>query len=166
MDTIFEVRYKRDEEIAKEVAKHIFFRSAGRIAMDIFLALYFVYFVYISFSVGKFQYPMIMAPLIFALQIYQYFRYIQLLLKYDADSNNGEPLEIACGVTEEEIFSFNGGDDFTFTFDRIERAYAGKKLILLKTKTNILYILPRNAFVKGTAEQFIAFLRSKNIKGA
>ena len=39
-----------------------------------------------------------------------------------------------------------------------------KNLILLKSRANLIYILRKDTFTKGTKDDFIAFLRSKGIK--
>ena len=48
-------------------------------------------------------------------------------------------------------------------YDKVKKIAQTKSLIILRSQANFWYILPKNTFTKGTAEEFLAFLKSKGL---
>ena len=56
------------------------------------------------------------------------------------------------------------GANARLLYDSIRYAKDRPEEILLMTKARLVYVLPKNAFVKGSPEDFLVFLQSRSVK--
>ncbi|MBR2715543.1 MAG: YcxB family protein [Ruminococcus sp.] len=77
----------------------------------------------------------------------------------------GGPATIKSFVTEDSVRALapSGGTN-EVAYNNVRRAIQTENLIFLQTKANLLYVFLKDGFTLGTAEEFIAFLKSKGIK--
>jgi len=165
METLFETRYVRNKEIAKEFFGFYYFKRKGILFWYVFMLLLFVLDVIAVICDDVYSlYILIIVPFFFLIQIWSYFRQVRLMTTRDCESHGGE-ITVETIVTDEGIqcTSSNGGV-YKVEYDKVKKAIKTKNLIILQTKAKVAYLLPKDAFTKGSAEEFIAFLKAKGIK--
>ncbi len=166
MDILFENKFIRDKQMAKEVYFHYFFKRPSYIVADILLALLFVLnLVTAIISKEANFFLLVITPLIYVMQYLLYDQTVKMLLKRDKELYGDNPVEIRCEVTEESIKNYSSSGDINeLSYSNIKYVAQTKNYILVASKASLIYILKKDGFTYGTATEFIKFLSSKNIK--
>ena len=106
----------------------------------------------------------IFAPLYFLCQFYCYFYQVNIMIKRDFEVH-GKEIRVETIVTNEYIQNTaSTGAVNKLEFDKIKKASHTKNLILLRTNTNLIFVLRKDTFTKGNKDDFVHFLSSKGIK--
>ncbi len=85
-------------------------------------------------------------------------------MKRDYEISNGEGVKIQFIVDDNFIQIITStGQEYKFEYSAIKKGIQTKNLIILYSQAKLAYIIPKKAFIKGTAEEFIKFLQTKNI---
>ena len=78
---------------------------------------------------------------------------------------HGKEISVETVITNEYIQNTaTTGTVNSVGYDKIRNAVQTKNLILLRSKANLIYIFRKDTFMKGTKDEFIAFLGTKGIK--
>lgn len=165
MEVLFENCYIRDKELIKEIFRFFYFQRKFRVVCNVLLSLSFLVNVLIAiFEKTMNWFVLIGVPLFFLYQIYIYIRQVNVTIKRDEEVFSGEIL-VKTIVTNEYIQCLApNGSVQNVTYDKIKNAVQTKKLILLRSKASLTYILRKDGFTKGTREEFLAFLVTKGVK--
>ncbi|MBR2048462.1 MAG: hypothetical protein IJ960_07685 [Oscillospiraceae bacterium] len=159
-DILFEVQYKDTQELMEEIFKHIstktrrIYGTVFSVGCLIFLPSIFVlggkYIFWFLFSLGY---------LIFILTRHKLYarRYIkQMMTHYD-----GVMPDQFFRFTEDTVYSVQGDLIFHLPLRKLTRATATRNTLnLYAGKTHRLTIV-KVAFIKGSYQEFLAFLRAK-----
>ncbi len=167
MEPLFENNYTRDKTLAKELYQYIFFRRPFNLAINALLLVIFVFNLSICIWTNNWSNTiyLLIVPLFYLYQFYTYHRTVKTMLKRDLEVNHGQKIEIVAMVSEEGILQkVSTGGESQLAYTDVKKAIQTKKLILLQSDANLLYIFPKETFVKGTAAEFIAFLQGKGVK--
>ncbi|MBO5232046.1 MAG: YcxB family protein [Clostridia bacterium] len=165
METLFENRYIKNREWAKDVFGYINFRRPLIIVFDIYFFLYIVIGI-IDIIVDKNidVYSFILPIVWIFLQVFIYVKNVNVTLKRDLEIH-GKPIEVAVIVTDEKITTVQStGSEIHLNYADVKKAFQTKKYIYLQTKTNLLCSFKKDGFSFGNKEDFLEFLRNKGIK--
>lgn len=166
MDILFENTYVRNKVLVKELYAFYFFRRPLIIVSYIVLALSIPLHLYNYFMSGWDAVHSLLVLLIFYffLRIPLYFHQVNTVLKRDRELFDGE-ISISTVVTDQYLEG-TGPDGAVnrLSFEKIKKAYQTKNLILLRSKSNLVFIFRKDTFTRGSVDEFKAFLRSKRIK--
>ena len=165
METLFENSYVRDEKMLKEIYKYLFFKRKSMIVSYIILLLCFLANLLMALFDGFFNYfILIFIPLFLAIRFFTYIRTVKIVLKRDAEMHDNEILIEAIATNEFIQNTASNGSVIKLEYDKIKRVTQTKEFILLLSKAKLIYIFKKDAFTKGTPEDFIVFLKNKGIK--
>lgn len=156
MDTLFENNYTRCDKDVKALYKYVFFQNPAFLVIDLYFAAAFVYGVVNLIRHTDSTFWLICLPIAYLYQFLMYRFSVSSDLKKGLELNGGKPMEVHIEITEEGI------NNMPYTV--IRKAIQTKNYIFLRTNAKMYFILRKNAFTKGTSEEFKAFLRSKGYK--
>ena len=165
MDILFENSHVRNREVAKEIYGYYYFRRRINIFAYLLLGLGFIanlldLIVYGSCDVTIF----ILIPFVALLPVFCYISQVRAMVNRDKELC-GKEIEVRLVVTESAMeYSASTGALCKVGLDRIRSAVQTKNLILLRSRSNILYIFRKDGFTVGRKEDFIAFLKGRGIK--
>ena len=165
MEILFENKYTRDKEWAKDVCSYIFFRRPIIIALDIIFALYILYGIYNSVILNIVLWVYILIPIIWCAFVFIVYRKnVNILIKRDLEVH-GKAIEVTVTVLDDVIkHSQSTGSELQLNYCDIKKVVQTKKYIYLWSKTNMLYSFKLYSFSLGAADEFLLFLKNKGIK--
>ena len=106
----------------------------------------------------------ILIPLLFGLRFLGYFSQVHTAVKRNKEVCD-EDMRIETVVTDSYIQqTASNGAVNQIEFDRIRYAVQTKKLILLRSKANLMYVFDKRTFTVGAKESFVSFLMTKGVK--
>ena len=170
MESIFENEYERTEKIVKECYKTAYFKRPFFLVMNIILVISALTSLFCSFwEQEDIIYPVfivIWVCVVFCMEAFVYFRNIKLMIQRDSEQCKGKKPIVRTTVYESELRleNISSGGVSEFEFCSIKKGISTKNLIALITKAKLVMIFSKNGFTKGTAEEFISFLKAKGIK--
>ncbi len=159
METLFESRYVRNRQWAKEAYSYIMFKQKPLVVCYILLAPTLVANVLLqNWGVSAFILGFC------AVVVLNYFRVVKMITASDAELHDGE-ITVETVVTETYIQNTNAiGTVHKIEFHNIKKAAQTKNFIILQTKARMVLTIGKNTFTKGTLEEFLTFLKSKGFK--
>ncbi len=165
MEILFENKYTRDKEWAKDVYSYIYFRRPIIIVLDIIFALYILIGIYNSITSNVIDWVHILIPIVWCLfGVLVYSRNVNTVIKRDLELH-GKAIEVTVTVAEDIIKqSQSTGSEFQFNYCDIKKVVKTKKYIYLWSKTNMIYSFKSDSFSLGTVEEFLMFLKNKGLK--
>ena len=169
MDVLFSNRYTRDKAVAREFYTYYSFRRpVFYILLILMTILFLIGLAALLFTDSLLWLYMLLLPLWLIWHIVSHFVSIKTLLKRDKEQYGG-PVTVESLVTDKHIQliqtaggTHNGSSQVEFR--SFKKAIQTKNLILLRSKTRLVYIFRKDAFTLGTPEAFLEFLRTKGIK--
>ena len=162
MEGLFENRYIRDKKTIKMICNYIHLGRRIQIMLSaVMCALFACALVSGLLGYSWNRFALIAVPLYFVYKLIFYFVQVKRMLQRDQEMFGGEAF-VETYVTEEGIHSFSSGETkLTVSYEHIRFVDQTRKMILVFTKAKLIYILPKESFTKGTAEECLAFLRTK-----
>ena len=164
MEILFKNSYTRNKELAKEIYRFYYFQRKLLVVIYILFALSFLANI-VSVALGEYYniWVFVFVPLFVALQFYCYFRQVNTMVKRDNELH-GKEIEVETIVTDTFIQNTaSTGAVNQIEYDKIRNAVQTKNMILLRSKANLIYIFRKDTFEIGTKEEFISFLKAKEI---
>ncbi len=159
MEILFENKYVRNKEWAKEVYRYIYFGRPLVIALEVMLVVSFILGIiytkwHVVFSIG-------LTVFFFVLMCV---RNVKTLLKRDLELH-GKAVEVIVTVTDQIIHQWNStGAQYHLNYVDIKRVVRTPKYIYLWSKSNMLYTLKKDSFSVGDDVSFLIFLNNKGVK--
>lgn len=165
MEILFENHHTRDKKLANELYSYYFFKRPSYIVCDILLGVLFVVNIALIIMHKECSYWMlILPPILYFSQFFMYQQTSSSFIKQDKAQYGDDPVTIKSEIYDSELKNTAScGTVSTLQLTDIKKAVKTKNLILLYTKTNLIYPLSKNGFSKGSEKEFIDFLKSKNI---
>ena len=74
------------------------------------------------------------------------------------------PIDQHLIVTENALTGSTSTGSADLSFEHIKKVRQSRNLIILYTKAKQAFVFPKAAFTRGTAAEFLAFLKTKGIK--
>ena len=165
MDTLFENSFVRDKQLAKEIYGYYYFQRKWRIVCYVVIILSFLGNVWFAINGNTLSWSVVVfVPLFILLQIYGYFRNVSTMVKRDMEVH-GKAITVETVVTDAYIQqTASTGAVNKLEYDSVKKVTRTKNLIMLHSKARLIYIFRKDTFQKGTADEFITFLKGKGIK--
>lgn len=165
MEPLFENVYVRDEKVLKEYLGWMLMRRPIDYFLYIVAGVYFVESVVMWFWLEYFNpFIWILLAVVAALKVIGWHRSVKLTLQRDLELNGGEPVQLEIAVTEDAIRAQTRQDAPEILFSSIKKVTQTKNLIILISKARLAFVLTRDGFTRGTADEFLKFLRDKGLK--
>lgn len=173
MEPIFE-SYTPDFTVyVKKIYRFLVFTAPAQIVkLCTFAAFWFAMLLYALYLLIFYHDPVVLIVDVIGvlatagLLAFSYFRGIRLYKARLKEISGGRAPDQRVVVTSENLtFSDHPvGNGTPVPFDVIAKVYDRKELIFLKTKSKLLYTIPKNSFVCGTPEGLLGFLQAKGVK--
>ena len=165
MDTLFENSFVRDKQLAKEIYGYYYFQRKWRIVCYVVIILSFLGNVWFAINGNTLSWSVVVfVPLFILLQIYGYFRNVSTMVKRDMEVH-GKAITVETVVTDAYIQqTASTGAVNKLEYDSVKKVTRTRNLIMLHSKARLIYIFRKDTFQKGTADEFITFLKGKGIK--
>lgn len=165
METKFENHYVRDKEWAKDILKFTCFKRPIHFVFYILSAICLCFGIYFIILYSYFNFIYFFVPLFWMFAVFfVYFRNVNIVLKRDIELH-GKPIDVTVSVTDNSIImSQSTGSEYTLNFSEVKKTICTKKFICLWSKTNMLYPIKKDGFTAGSYEEFVSFLKNKDIK--
>ena len=163
MDPLFKNSYVRDRQMAKELYRFFYFKRK----ILVFYNILFAFGLIMGLIIEKHELlalQIIIATIFYTVQTLLYRQNINVALKRDLEIFKKEPTIIITVTNDNITHCIKDDNENTLEFSSIKNAIQTKNYIFLRTKANLVYALKKDGFTLGTKENFIPFLKSKNIK--
>lgn len=165
----FENRYIRTPDDIKEALKYQFFgRTLMRVFYAVMVAFWVSYIVLSAVSTGfSFMEIFVIAfvPVFFAYFFFIYRRTIKIHNARETEMLGGKPLEVVFTANDEGIrVTSSGGTEVALFYSQIKMVARTKNLIIVVTKSNLMYILRNDSFTIGDEEGFLRFMLENRVK--
>lgn len=165
METLFENRYTRDRSVFEEFFGYSYFKTPYAIVCYAVLAICLV--LSLTFFTANPYYVAIVALwdiVFFGTRVFFYNSQVNAALKQDREMH-GPNVDVEIVVTEEGIRTgFPDSNSAMLEFKNVSKVIKTKNLILVRSKAGIVHLFPKDSFTKGTAEEFLEYLKSRGIK--
>lgn len=164
MEILFENKYTRTKDLVKKLYNYIYFIRKQSLILNlcmlIIIALYFV--TYMFTRTHLYLWCNIIGAIFMFVKSFTYFLAVNNLVKRDAESNGGKPLEITIKVTEEYIeHATSSGSVGKLEYSSIKSISKHKDMIFIISKAKLVFMIYNDGFIKGTPDDFVKFVRSK-----
>ena len=167
-ETIFENAFTRDESTLRETFRYAFFKSPLMILYYILTAIYIPQgILFLIFNPYRGPLDVAIFAVVafgYAVLIYKYRISVKTLIKRDKEMAHGEAFTVNLKVYDDKISIVTPASNQSVEFENIKYAFATQNYVTVVTKAGFMYIFKKNCFTKGYEEDFIAFLRGKNVK--
>lgn len=170
MDIIFENQFTCTKEYYRECYKAFCLKKPSIIIIYLLFGLNLIGMIVdvIIFKATQFDYNMKLNILldIFMLSwpMYAYISNKNLAYRRDLERNQGNPIQIKLLISEENINIYTmPNNNTTLEFINIERVIKTKNYYILMSKAKLWVAVKKDAFTKGTTEQFEKFLKQKKL---
>ncbi len=165
MEPIFENKYIRDKETAKEISAFLYLKRPLSIVVGILCAFCFV--VHLTFFILGYEYSVlgfILLPTYIAYKLYCYFVSKNSFIKRDAEISKGD-IVITTEIYEDCLtVKVSNGSVVELEYDKIKKISLTKNYILIISKARLIYVLKKDSFTKGSFSEFIEYIKNKGIK--
>ena len=165
-EPLFELCYERSTEQIKEAQLHLFWRRPSAIAMYIILAVCFAVNLFVWF---RFREPASLTATFCVLLIVGMRLWFRRYTLRTVDRREREmfregPPEVTVRIYDDRIESSGAGGKTDTPISSFKRVFRTQTLLVPLTKGNLMYLLPTDAFIKGTAEECVRFFAAKGVR--
>ena len=171
MENLFENKYIRTKEYYGEFYLYFHFKRPKLIVVNILFLLGFIaglLFAFSAHSVSPQSYiTLIVVPvLMWILMIFRYTKGKKISCERELELNNGQPGESNFMVTEDgiDVYDIASESKNHINFSQIKKIIKTRNFYILLTKAKLGCVFKKDSFVKGTPDEFLAFLRAKGFK--
>ena len=164
MEPLFELKDRFSEEDYRIGCSYIWFWCPAKIISNI---LFILYVALLALIVSDLIFLYVAVLVIYYLWMYFMYRRsvkrgVLSIKELYGDTNE---LKSTVTFTDEVGRSVSEGhEDKMIRYDTIKRVVSLKKYILIHSKAGNVFVFGKDSFTLGTAEEFLAFLKSKGVK--
>ncbi len=166
MDVLFENKYTRDKQWAKNFYGYIFFRRPLMMFLYISYATGLVANIIMMIISGEFELHSgaVIMLFCFFIIIVRYCQCVNLEMKRCMEMY-GKPVDVVICVTEDKITTKTStGSEVDMLFENVKKVINTKNYIYLQTQTKLLLCLKKDSFTLGSSDAFKEFLKSKGFR--
>lgn len=165
MEPLFENVYVRDENVMKEYLRRMLLLGPSAFISYGLIAFLLVNLISLWIWIGYFATSYLFgAVFIAAMYFFIYWRTLKLTMDREQEVNGGEPLELHTTVMENSIACRTRVDAPEVAYSSIKKVIQTKNLIIVVTKAKLAFIMTKDGFTRGTAEELLQFFRNKGLK--
>ena len=165
-EPLFELRYTRAAEHTKEAYQFLFFKTPKSVAnLGLNVLLILLCLARAIWFRGRFS--LVFAVLALALlgsRIWSYYRTMRTYAQRERELIIDGSRETDLLIYDDRLLIRHSAGNAETALENFKRVYRTKHLIILQTKGRLMYLLPTDAFVKGTPEECVRFFESKGIE--
>lgn len=164
METLFENRYTITESVYDEYFTYFYFRRPAAIGGMICCAVAVLAAIGLTVFLGRLGLfsglAFLVVILFFVFQLTGYRRARKIYYQGDLEQNGGQPVEMLLTAGPEALTSRNLAEEEerVLEYDRLKTVIETKGLFILLTSSRAPYVLKKDGFTRGTADEFRAFL--------
>jgi len=164
MEPLFELKDRFSEKDTSIIYSYIYFWRPARIVLNILLILY-VAILALIVSNGILFFVAVMV----IYYLWMYFLYRRdikrsVLARKELYGDQYDAESTVIFTDEMGRSAADGREGIMIRYDTIKRVLSLKKHILIHSKAGNVFLFRKDSFTVGTAEEFLAFLKSKGVK--
>ena len=165
-EVLFENTHVRDRDFFKEFYFFAFFKRPLMIAVYVLMAIYFVASILLIVFWDQSEWFGIIVPTVYLLWNFLFYKLSvkNATRRQEENENDGQIVYTTRIAGDRLRCQTSHGADFGLELTKIKRVVCTKNYLLLHTQANQMYPFLKNAFTKGTYEDFCEFLRAKGYK--
>ena len=167
-DPLFENKYVRDLNTAKEVYFHHFFGTRVMIIANVIAGLYaaFVLLGVITDlkNAGGYVPQLILLFVYAGVMIYAYDAQVKTQVARDKEVAGGEDFVCSLTVTDREVSVTNPIGTQLVGLEELKYAFLTKSYICVVTNAKYMYLFKKDSFSKGSADELVAFFKGRGVK--
>ena len=165
-EPLFELHYTRSVDQIKEAQRYLFRKRPSAIAMHVMVIICVVLNLALWFWRGD---PVnliaaMCAVLIVLLRGWFFHWTLQNVDRREEEMFHEGPPEVTVRIYDDRIESSGAGGKTDTPISSFKRVFRTQTLLVPLTKGNLMYLLPTDAFIKGTAEECVRFFAAKGVK--
>lgn len=160
MENKFEIHYTRTKELLREYCLFAYFARPSMIACDcVLLAL-----AAVSVVSGGTPLLALLPVIVIGMKLVLYLTMPNAMAKRDDEAASGGAVTVDASAGEDLLrFRVSNGAEQELPYAKMKKLAQTKHLILVSSEAKLWYIFPKDAFTKGTPEDFLAFLKTKGV---
>ena len=165
-EPLFELRYERTAEHTKEAYQFLYFKTPKAVAI-LGLSILLILWNFVKGIWVRDRFYLVFAVLALALlgsRIWSYYRTMRTYAQRERELIIDGSRETDLLIYDDRLLIRNSAGNAETALENFKRVYRTKHLIILQTKGRLMYLLPTDAFVKGTPEECVRFFESKGIE--
>lgn len=171
MNILYQVHYNNRREYMDEIYKHMCFKNSSMITFYVCFVIIVILNVFGIIFTGKPNYAGLLTiaafVYLFAVIFFRYKKSIKMYEDREKEVHGDKVIEVFVTATEENVYMADSNQQaIKILYSDIKRVFETKNTVVLHSKSNLLYIFPKAAFIVGNAPDFLMFLKSKGVKGA
>ena len=165
-EPLFELRYTRKAEHTKEAYQFLYFKTSKSVAIlgltvllilwNLVKAIWVRDLFYLVFAVA--------ALALLGSRIWSYYRTLRVDAQRDRELVIDGSQERTLLIYDDRLLIRNSAGNAETALENIKRVYRTGHLIIVLTKGRLMYLLPTDAFIKGTPEECVRFFDGKGIE--
>ena len=165
-EPLFELRYTRAAEHTKEAYQFLFFKTPKSVAnLGLNVLLILLCLARAIWFRGRFSLVFVIAALALpGIRIWKYYRTLRVAAQRDRELVIDGSQERTLLIYDDRLSIRHSAGSAETTLENFKRVYRTKHLIIVQTKGRLMYLLPTDAFTKGTAEECVRFFASKGVE--
>lgn len=161
METLFENRYTRTDAIVREYVRRTQLLSPIPIALYLMIFYWIVRSFVLWYDSGALDVKMLLA----AAAVMTLFFAMYLLKQWSAlKQNRRKKLKMHFTATDTHLCVQSGDFTSQISYHDVRNVRQTRNLIIVYTKSGVGWIFPKATFTRGTAEDFLYYLRAKGLK--
>ena len=165
MEPKFKAQFNVTKELLKSLSFFMYFLRPIRIVLNVLFLLYFANAVYVFFAYYYYvTFGLWFIPLVWAFEVYAYFRSINLSMKRYKETHNENSNATYEFFDDHFESTATTGTEYNVDYSSIVKFTNNKKLVFLRSKARLIYWIPINSLEGGDLDEFKAFLKTKGIK--
>lgn len=165
MEFLFENRYIRNEEWAKDIYYYFYFCRVGTVVPSILFFAVLLIGVFCAIAFNRFYWAFFVYPVLWMALLFVLYRCnVKSTLKKDLQAH-GEAVQITSFVSDAAVrVEKSTAEQSELLFADVKKAVFTDRFIFLWSKTNAVYSFKKDGFSVGDEEGFVAFLEAKGFK--
>lgn len=171
MDILFQVHYDNRMNYIDEIYQHICFKTSSMITFYVCFAIVVILnLINLILTENPNYAALLTIPIfayVFAVVFFRYKKSIKMYNDRQKEVHGDKVIEIFVTATEENVYMADSTQRaIKISYSDIKKVFETKNTVVLHSKSNLLYIFPKDSFTVGNASDFLVFLKSKGVKGA
>lgn len=153
------------KELVQEFYEYCCFKRPRYLVYHTIFALALAFWLYVRLSGGTIGYLIpIVVLAYYGLMLYYYYASVNLFMKRGRELTKSGVMRTQTVVYNDRIEYSNGsGEPVELSYDEIGSVFCTKNVIAVRSKAKLVYMLQKDGFSLGTADDFLEFLREKGM---
>lgn len=168
MESLFELRYVLTRELYRDFYRWGYFYRPASLAVNVLCIIPFVFeLILLALGHGYSLRYMLFLPLLLVLHVIGYYNALRVTGKRLLEVNQEPPISEILLYSDHLLDRVNRGsncEEKYLEYQNIKCVYELRRTVLILTNAKLVFILPKDAFVKGDAEGLVQYFLSRGIR--